>query len=105
MIRIFFRIVGFLLLVGAFTALVIDGTRSIAAGALAMTPFSTTLAALAPGTLAGLKPAIDHINAFLWNPVMTHLLALPTFAVIGVLGMLALTLGQKPRPKIGYSSR
>jgi hypothetical protein len=105
MIRFFFRVVGFFLLAGAFAALVIDGTRSIAGGMLSLTPLGTTIAWIAPTKFAELKPLIDHLNPFLWNPVMVHLLLLPTWLVIGGLGILIMALTQKRRPKIGYSSR
>ncbi len=105
MFRFFFRAIGFFLLAGAFAALVIDGTRSIAGGMLSLTPFGKTIAWLAPDKFAGLKPTIDHFNPLLWDPVMVHFLLLPTWLVIGVLGTLIMALTQKPRPKIGYSSR
>lgn len=105
MLRFFFRVVGFLLLAGAFAALVIDGTRSIAGGMLSLTPFGQTIAWAAPEKFAALKPLIDHYNPVLWDPVMVNLFLLPTWFVIGVLGTLIMLLTQKPRPKIGYSSR
>lgn len=105
MFRFFFRTIGFFLLAGAFAALVIDGTRSIAGGVLSLTPLGTTLAWLAPAKFAALKPQIDHFNGFLWDPVIVHLLALPTWLVIGGLGTLIMVLTQKRRPKVGYSSR
>jgi hypothetical protein len=105
MLRFFFRLVGFILLAGAFAALVIDGTRSIAGGVLSLSPFGQTIAWLAPEKFAALKPMIAHVSAFLWDPVMVHLFLLPTWLVIGVLGTLIMALSRKPRPKIGYSSR
>lgn len=105
MFRFLLRTLGLFLLAGAFAALVIDGTRSIAAGMLSLTPFGKTLAWLAPDKLTALKPAIDHLNPFLWDPVMVHLLLLPTWLVVGCIGILIMALAQRPRPKIGYSSR
>ncbi len=105
MFRFFFRSVGFLLLAGAFAALVIDGTRSIASGMLSWTPLGQTIAWLAPNEVQALKPSIDHFNRFLWDPLMVHLLLLPTWLVIGILGTLVMALTQKRRPTIGYSSR
>ena len=105
MIRFFFRVIGFFLLAGAFAALVIDGTRSIAGGMLSLTPLGATIAWLAPAKFAALKPLIDHLNPYLWNLVMVHLLLLPTWLVIGGFGTLIMALTQKRQPKIGYSSR
>jgi hypothetical protein len=105
MFRMLFRIIGFFMLAAAFADLVVDGTRSIAGGALSLTPLDKTIAWLAPDKIATLKPAIDHLNPFLWDPVMVHFLLLPTWLVIGALGALLMVLTQKRRPKIGYSSR
>ncbi len=105
MLRFVFRAVGFVLLAGAFAALVIDGTRSIAGGMLSLTPFGQTIAWLAPEKFAALKPTIAHFSAFLWDPVMVYLFQLPTWLVVGVLGTLIMAVTQKPRQKIGYSSR
>lgn len=105
MFRLLFRTLGFFLLAAAFADLVVDGTRSIAGGMLSLTPLEKTIAWLAPDKVAALKPAIDHLNPFLWDPVMVHVLRLPTWLVIGVLGTLIMVLTQKRRPKIGYSSR
>lgn len=105
MFRFFFRLIGLFLLAGAFAALVIDGTRSIAGGMLSWTPLGKTIAWLAPAKMATLKPAIDGLNPFLWDPVMVHLLLLPTWLIVGLLGTLVMVATQKRQPKIGYSSR
>jgi hypothetical protein len=105
MFRFLLRTLGLFLLAGAFAALVIDGTRSIAGGALSLTSFGTMLAWIAPDKVGGLKPALSHINPLLWDPVAVHLLMLPTWLIIGALGALVMLATQKPRPKIGYSNR
>ena len=46
MIRLLFRFLGVLLLAAAFAALIIDGTKSIAASAILYTPASDTAAQL-----------------------------------------------------------
>ncbi|MGP0059036.1 MAG: hypothetical protein ACLPID_07110 [Beijerinckiaceae bacterium] len=104
MIRLAFRLLGLILLAGAFTALIIDGTRTIAGGGLSMTPFGETLLWVAP-KFSSLQPQIEHFNSYLWNPVTITLLRLPTFAIAGIIGFLALALSQKKRATIGYSSR
>jgi len=105
MFRFLVRTLGLFLLAGAFAALVIDGTRSIAGAALSLTSFGATLAWIAPDKVAGLKPALSHISPLLWDPVAVRLLMLPTWLVIGGLGVLIMLASQKPRPKIGYSNR
>ena len=106
MFRLSFRLIALLLLAGAFAALVIDGTRSIAGGALSLTPLGQTLVWLMPEKFATLKPALQHaLPPFLWDPVMVKVLLMPTWLVIGVIGILLMLLTQKRRPKIGYTSR
>ena len=48
MFRLTFRFLGLLLLAAAFAALVIDGTRSIAGGALSLSALGQTLSWLMP---------------------------------------------------------
>jgi hypothetical protein len=105
MIRLLFRFLGILLLAAAFAALIIDGTKSIAANAIIYTPTADTAAQVFPDKFKLLQPALEHIHPLLWNPGMTSLLRLPIWIIIAVFGMLCLLLGRKPRPKIGYSRR
>ena len=105
MIRLFFRFLGVLLLAAAFAALIVDGTKSIAASAVIYTPAADTAAQVFPEKFKLLQPALERINPLLWNPGMTSLLRLPFWIIIAVLGMICLLLGRRPRPKIGYSRR
>jgi hypothetical protein len=105
MFRLLLRTIGLFLLAGAFAALVIDGTRSIAGGALSLTSFEAMLGWIAPDKVGGLKPAIQHISAFLWDPVAVHLLLLPTWVVLGTLGALIMLVTRRRQAKIGFSSR
>ena len=105
MIRLCFRFLGVLLLAAAFAALIIDGTKSIAASAVIYTPTADTAAQIFPDKFKLLQPALERINPLLWNPGMTSLLRLPVWIIIAVLGMICLLLGRRPRPKIGYARR
>jgi hypothetical protein len=105
MIRFALRLLGLILLAGAFAALIIDGTRTIAGGSLALTPFGTTLIWAMPLKFESLREQLQHLSPYLWDPVAVKLLALPTWAVAGTLGLLALALPRKKRSRIGYSSR
>lgn len=106
MFRLTLRLIGLILLAGAFAALVIDGTRSIAGGMLSLTPLGQTMLWLMPQKFETLKPMIQHdVPRLLWDPVIVHVLAAPTWLVVGVLGVLVMLITQKRRPKIGYSSR
>jgi hypothetical protein len=106
MLRLAFRFSGFLTVAAAFTSLIVDGTRSIAEGAVSITSLGQTAAAFFPAQFSALGPAIErNIHPLLWNPVLTTLFWLPTWLVVGLFGLLLLTLTRKPAPKIGYSSR
>ena len=105
MIRLVFRFLGILLLAAAFAALIIDGTKSIAASAIIYTPAADTAQQIFPEKYKLLQPALEHIHPLLWNPGMATILRLPIWIIIAIFGMICLLLGRKPRPKIGYSRR
>lgn len=105
MIRFILRLIGLVLLAGAFAALIVDGTRTIAGGSLVLTPLGQTLLWAMPLRLESLQAQIKHLNPYLWDPVAVKFLALPTWVVAGVLGCLVLALPRKRRSKIGYSNR
>jgi hypothetical protein len=106
MFRLTLRFLGLLLLAAAFAALVVDGTRSIAGGALSLTPLRQTMIWLMPEKFATLKLALQHaLPRFLWDPVVVNVLLMPTWLVVGIVGILLMLLTQKRRPRIGYSDR
>ncbi len=105
MIRFLLRTVALLILAGAFVALVLDGTRSIAASGLALMDVATLLGSLAPRQLAALQPAAEQLHPLAWDPVLANILKLPSFLVLAVLGTGLLRLTRPPQPKIGFSSR
>ncbi|GLK67132.1 hypothetical protein [Hansschlegelia plantiphila] len=103
MIRFLLRLIGFLILAGGFVALVIDGTRSIASGGISLTSAQTSWSAASPETL-------DKARAFVANSLpageagLSALLAQPTFAVLGIVGILLMLLGRRRRRPIGAAS-
>jgi hypothetical protein len=105
MIRLTFRFLGVLLLAAAFAALIIDGTKSIAASAVIYTPAADTAQQMFPEKFKLLQPALERFHPLLWNPGMATILRLPVWIIIAVFGMICLLLGRKPRPKIGFSRR
>lgn len=106
MFRLSFRFLALLLLAAAFAALVIDGTRSIAGSAMSLSPMGQTLSWLMPDKFAMLKSALQHaLPHVLWDPVMVRVLLMPTWFVLGAIGILLMLLTQKRRPKIGYAER
>ena len=105
MFRFVFRLMGFVLLAAAFAALIVDGTRSIAAKQLLPYSFGDTAAWMFPTKLAALRLAFDHGTLQALRPLLTGVLSVPTWLVTGVLGCLLLLAGRRPPPKIGYSGR
>ncbi|MGH6818271.1 MAG: hypothetical protein ACREC1_05805 [Methylovirgula sp.] len=106
MFRLTLRLLGLLLLAAAFAALVVDGTRSIAGGALSLAPFGKTMLWLLPSKFASVREAAQHaLPLFLWDSVMVRVLHMPTCVVAGGLGVLLMLVTQKRQPKIGYSNR
>lgn len=77
MLRLLTRFLAHLLLAAAFIALIVDGTRSIAGGQLAVTSLQTGLSELFPDFYAGLRASVSARARWLWDPVMTGLLTLP----------------------------
>jgi hypothetical protein len=105
MIRFLFRLLGFLLLAGAFVSFVIDGTRSIAASALRVTSLGQTLEVVAPGKVAQLQPMLEKLHPKVWDPAAQWLLGSPTAAVLAVIGLVLLWIGRPRRELIGYATR
>ena len=106
MIRLIVRFLGLVLLAAAFAALVIDGTRSIAANTLLLTPLGQTAMWLFPNKFPLLQPMIEkNIHPLLWNPILLSALRLPAWLGLGLLGVACLELARKRQRQIGFSSR
>ena len=103
MIRFVFRFFGMLLLAGGFAALLYDGTRTIAANILSITPLSYTWNNFHSSSLQSLQNAVEKSVPFLWDPVMRSVLAAPTWSVLAILGLLLMLIGRKKKPVIGYA--
>ena len=98
MLRLALRLFGLLTLAGAFAALVIDGTRSIAAGEVMLTPLGSTAIWLFPAKFPILQPAVErHLHPWLWDPLLVSLLLTPTFLALGGLGLLLFAAGLRRR--------
>lgn len=103
--RLLFRLLGLLCLAAAFAALIVDGTTSVAANRIELHPLGDTLAKLSPEGFAHFHATVAAKAPSLWDPVLASLFMLPTWAVLGVVGLLLLALTRKPRPPVGYSRR
>jgi hypothetical protein len=103
MLRFLSRLVGYWLVAAALVAAVVDGAKSIAASALVTTPLAETWAVLGPMLGAGpeASPAANAPPPWPFDVALAWLLALPTCAVLAVLGVLFLVAGRKRRA-LGY---
>jgi hypothetical protein len=98
MLRLLTRFLGLLLLAGGFIALIVDGTRSIAAGRLMVATLGKGASDSLPALYGALQSGVEAKSAFLWNPVMTTLLMLPASVAFGGLGALLIVLSHKQEP-------
>lgn len=106
MLRYIVRTIGLILLASGLAALIIDGTRSIAASKLIVTTFGQTAAYLFPKTYPVLKPAIEtNIHPLMWDPFFVALFLLPTCFILAFLGLLLIWIVRRRRVTIGYSNR
>lgn len=97
MIRFLLRFVGFWFLAGGFVAAVVDGTRSIAAAQLVLTPALSAWSSAFPVSLDRMRAVLSGISPALWTHLAAPFLDLPLFVVLSVLGVLLMALGRPAR--------
>jgi hypothetical protein len=105
MIRFLLRFIGLLSLALAFIFLVYDGTKSIADQRLYITRVAEVWATLHEASLGQLRPTLEGLAPWLWDPVATTVLNAPTAVVLVIFGTILVLLGRKRRPLIGYARR
>lgn len=105
MFTILIRLVGYLMLAGAFVALVVDGTRSIAASSLTLLRLSDALDRLAPKAQPALQAWLQQASPVLWDPVALRLLAVPLSFALLVVGVLAVLAAAEREPGVGTLAR
>ena len=104
MIRFLFRAIGFLSLATAFLMVVADGTSLIANHRPAFTSVRNVWEWFNAASLQSLRPLIEGLlGRYAWDPVFTYFLNAPSWAVLGILGIILILLGRKRRPLIGYA--
>lgn len=100
MIAFIARFLGLWLIAGAVVAIVIDGTKTIAASTLTVTPLGMSWYAVSPSSLVTTQAFVQqrietYIGHWLWDPLIQWLLMLPTWLVLGVAGMWLVYLGRR----------
>jgi hypothetical protein len=103
MIRGFFRLVGLLLLAGAFVFMVYDGVRWVADQSLKFTRFGQFWNDIHQSSQQAFRTFIESKVPWLWTDVVKVILDQPVFAVLGVIGILLMLLFRPRKPLIGYS--
>ena len=104
MIRFLLRAVGVLLLAAAFSALVVDGSRSIAGGRALFYTLGDSAAWLGGARYGAALAGLAGWPAPAQRAVV-GLLALPGALVTGALGLLLLRTGRPPGTSLGFSGR
>ena len=106
MLRFLVRAFGLVLLTAGFAALIVDGTRSIAASAVSMSRFGDLCNYLFPKLFPLLQPAIErNVHPLLWDPLLRGFFLVPGWIVLVAFGLLLFWLAKRRRIGVGYSSR
>ncbi len=103
MIRFFLRFLGLLCLALAFILLVYDGTKSIADQRIYITTVTDGWVAVHEASLTQLKPVVERLAVWLWDPLMLKILNAPSELVLAIIGAVLILLGRKKRRLIGYA--
>ena len=105
MVRFVFRLLGYLLLAGAFVSAVVDGTRSIAASSLVWTRVAEPLEKLAPKATPWLQATLSGVHPLLWDPVALRALGVPLALALLLFGILFVVLAADREPSVGVLAR
>jgi len=102
------RFVGLWFVAGALAAVAVDAAKDLAASAVTFTPISATMAVLVPAALPATEDFVHthiepYVGHWVWDPAAQWLLALPTWAVLGVIGFLFTWLGRRRRLSHAYA--
>ncbi len=96
MIKALLRLVSMVLLAIAVIMAVLDATRSIATGAVAMTPLGASWKGISSESFAGFEATVrESLPGLFWDPLLLWLLALPGFAVFAALALLVAFAGRR----------
>lgn len=103
MIRFLLRTFGVLCLAASFVAVVVDGTRSIAARELVWTDLGTSIGQISEDAAHAVQAASEKSSDL--GDVLILLLAQPTAVLFGILGVLLLLIGRRRhRRHVGFAT-
>jgi hypothetical protein len=104
MFRFLFRFVGLVSLAAAFCILIIDGVKSIADSKIHISNVQYLWNEITPASLQNVRIIIENrVGGWAWDPVFVGFLTAPSWAVLGLAGILLILMGRKKRPLIGYA--
>jgi peptidoglycan/LPS O-acetylase OafA/YrhL len=103
MIRFLLRVIGLFCLAAAFILVIYDGTKSIAANAVFLTSVRDLWMLINGASLAKMQPLLSpYASGILWDPGAMTILSAPSWALLGVFGILCILAGRRKKPLIGY---
>ncbi|HWW48323.1 MAG TPA: hypothetical protein VNZ94_10845 [Xanthobacteraceae bacterium] len=103
MIRGFLRFIGLLLLAGGFVFLVYDGARSIADQTVQLTRFDEFWNDIHQASQASFQSWVEGFSPALWSHGFKVALAQPSWAILGLAGLLLMLAARPPKRLIGYA--
>ncbi len=96
LLRLLFRLGGYVMLACALVAIIADASKSIAQSELVLLPLGQLWFDQSPDTLNMAQAAIQrHVSPFLWDPIIQTLLTWPVWGVFGLFGLIFLWLGSR----------
>ena len=108
MIAFLARFVGLWFIAGALVAVVVDGTKTIAASRLTVTPLGLAWYTMSPSSLMATQTFVQqrieaYIGHWLWDPAIQWILQMPSWLVFGAIGAMLAYLGRKRQPRPAYA--
>jgi hypothetical protein len=103
MLKFLLKSAGFFTLAGAFAQVVVDGARSVAGGAVLLTPLGALVEAAAPGRAAAWRGALSAFSPSAGTLASATLGILPAGLALALVASLLLLLARPRRPAtLGY---
>lgn len=104
MIRFLLRVIGLFCLAAAFILVIYDGTKSIAANVVFLTSVRDLWTLINAASLAKMQPLLSpYAGGMLWDPGAMTILNAPSWALLGIFGILCILMGRRKKPLIGYA--
>jgi len=103
MIRGLFRLIGLLALAAGFVFLIYDGARSIADQTVQFLPFGEFWNDIHQASQSAFQAQVEAFSPWLWNHAGVFMLAQPTWAILGAIGLFLLLAFRPRKALIGYA--